>query len=77
MGVNLITRAFSEARKLAGIPDEGAPTFHEIRSLSKRLYDAQGGVDTKALLGHMTDAMAKLYANSRDGAPIKVGVVNK
>lgn len=77
VGVNLITRAFSEARKLAGIPDEGAPTFHEIRSLSKRLYDAQGGVDTKALLGHMTDAMAKLYANSRDGAPIKVGVVNK
>lgn len=72
VGVNLITRAFSEARKLAGIDDEAAPTFHEIRSLSKRLYDSQGGVDTKALLGHMTDAMAKLYANSRDGAPIVV-----
>jgi enterobacteria phage integrase len=74
IGVNLITRAFTEARKLAGIPDESAPTFHESRSLSKRLYDSQGGVDTKALLGHMTDAMAKLYANSRDGAPIRVQV---
>jgi hypothetical protein len=77
VGVNLITRAFSEARKLAGIEDEAAPTFHEIRSLSKRLYDSQGGVDTKALLGHMTDAMAKLYANSRDGAPIRVQVNTK
>jgi enterobacteria phage integrase len=77
VGVNLITRAFTEARKLAGIPDESAPTFHEIRSLSKRLYDSQGGVDTKALLGHTTDAMAKLYANSRDGAPIRVQVNTK
>jgi enterobacteria phage integrase len=25
----------------------------------------QGGVDTKALLGHKTDAIADLYANSR------------
>jgi hypothetical protein len=32
-----ISKAFTLARTLAGIPDEGAPTFHEIRSLSKRL----------------------------------------
>lgn len=81
VGVNLITRSFTEARKLAGIPDvlpdgKEAPTFHEIRSLSKRLYDAEGNVDTKALLGHATDAMAKLYANTRDMAPIVVRVVN-
>ena len=66
-----ISHAFTEARKLAGIPDEGAPTFHELRSLCKRLYEAQGGVDTKALLGHATEKMSALYADSR-GAEVKV-----
>lgn len=76
VGKALMTRAFSEARKLAGIADEtdgkGAPTFHELRSLSKRLHDAQGDVDTKVLLGHMTDAMSELYKRTRDAAPIRV-----
>jgi integrase len=67
-----ISHAFTEARKLAGIPDEGAPTFHEIRSLAKRLYTAQGGVDTKALLGHATERMSDLYANPRGVEPIRV-----
>lgn len=69
-----ISAAFSEARTLAEIPPEGAPTFHEIRSLSKRLYMEQGGVDTKALLGHMSDVTADLYANSRGLEPIKVKI---
>lgn len=77
VGVNLITTAFTEARKLAAIPDAKAPTFHEIRSLAKRLYDAEGRVDTKTLLGHMTEAMAKLYASTRDRAPVEVRVINK
>ena len=48
------------------LPDgKGAPTFHEIRSLSKRLYDEQGNVDTKALLGHRTEKMGALYADPR------------
>lgn len=68
-----ISKAFSQARVLAGIPDEiagkGAPTFHEIRSLAKRLYSKQGGVDTKTLLGHSTDEMAELYLDERDGDP--------
>jgi integrase len=65
---------FSEARDLAGITGENAPTFHEIRSLSKRLYLDQGGVDTKALLGHSDDQTAELYANSRGLEPIKVKI---
>ncbi|SOY65648.1 conserved hypothetical protein [Cupriavidus phytorum] len=69
-----LSTAFTDARKLAKIPDEGAPTFHEIRSLSKRLYDAQGNVDTKALLGHLTEKMASLYANPRGVEAIKVRV---
>jgi len=67
-----ISHAFTEARQLAQIPSEGAPTFHEIRSLCKRLYDEQGGVDTKALLAHKDEKSAALYADTRDNAPIVV-----
>jgi len=69
-----ISRAFTEARVLAGIADEAAPTLHEIRSLSKRLYDAQGDVDTRALLGHKTEKMSDLYSDLRGIAPIQVRV---
>jgi len=69
-----ISHAFTEARKLAGIQDECAPTFHEIRSLCKRLYDAQGNVDTRALLGHATERMADLYANPRGIEPVRIRV---
>jgi integrase len=77
--VNALSRAFTTARKLAGIPGvmpdgKGAPTFHEIRSLSKRLYLKQGGVDTKALLGHATDSSANLYADPRGVEHIRVRV---
>lgn len=69
-----ISEKFTDARRLAGIPDGNAPTFHEIRSLAKRLYLDQGNVDTKALLGHMSDTSADLYANPRDVEPLKVKV---
>lgn len=74
-----ISHAFTEARKLAGVPDtletgKTAPTFHEIRSLAKRLYDAQGNVDTKALLGHADDKTAAIYADLRGIAPTRVRV---
>ena len=72
-----ISRAFTEARKLAGIPDKGAPTFHELRSLCKRLYTEQGNVDTKALLGHATERMSDLYANPRGVEAIRVNVNGK
>jgi integrase len=77
--VNNLSRSFTDARILAGIPDigadgKGAPTFHEIRSLAKRLYTKQGGVDTKALLGHSTDKAADLYADPRGVEHIRVRV---
>ncbi|WP_279608207.1 tyrosine-type recombinase/integrase [Burkholderia gladioli] len=74
VGLAIISAAFARARKKAGIPDENAPSFHEIRSLSKRLYDKQGNVDTKALLGHMSDSSAKTYADARGIEPIRVKV---
>jgi enterobacteria phage integrase len=67
-----ISAAFTQARKLAGIPDEGCPTMHEQRSLCKRLYEAQGGVDTLALLGHAGEKMGALYADSRGAEPVRV-----
>lgn len=67
-----MSHSFAAARELAGITGEHPPTWHEIRSLSKRLYLEQGNVDTKALLGHKTERMSELYADPRGSAPIRV-----
>lgn len=40
------------------------PSFHEIRSLSERLYREQG-VNTQTLLGHKIASMTELYNNDR------------
>ncbi len=40
------------------------PSFHELRSLSARLYRAQG-VDAQALLGHTKAGMTEIYENDR------------
>ncbi|WP_446718889.1 tyrosine-type recombinase/integrase [Gilliamella sp. ESL0250] len=40
------------------------PSFHEIRSLSERLYRAQG-IDTMNLLGHKSQQMTDRYNDSR------------
>ncbi|RQM44483.1 hypothetical protein EHZ19_28355 [Paraburkholderia bannensis] len=69
-----ISTRFARARRLAGIKAKGAPSFHEIRSLSKRLYLEQGNVDTKALLGHKSDTTADLYADGRGIEPMKVRI---
>lgn len=67
-----MSHAFADARELAGIKGANPPTWHEIRSLSKRLYLEQGDVDTKALLGHRTERMSDLYADPRGSAPVRV-----
>lgn len=75
--VDTISEAFTAARKAAkidGADGKEPPTFHEIRSLAKRLYKAQGGVDTKTLLGHSTEAMSELYEDARDETPIEVQI---
>lgn len=68
-----LTREFGEAVAALGIDwgENTPPSLHEIRSLSKRLYKLQGGVDTKDLLGHKTDAMSELYEDAR-GAEYKL-----
>ena len=77
--VDTISASFTAARRLAGIPDvlrDGtlAPTFHEIRSLAKREYVKQGGVDTLALLGHTDEKTGQIYADGRGVEPVMVKV---
>jgi integrase len=74
--VDRITKDFTAAIEALGIDWAGAepPTFHEIRSLSKRLYKAQGNVDTKDLLGHKTEQMSDLYADARGAEYVLVSI---
>lgn len=77
--VDRMSHAFTEARRLAGIPDvlpngQGAPTLHEVRSLAKRLYEEQGDVDTVLLLGHTDKRTAKRYADPRGAHPVRVQI---
>jgi len=49
-----------------------SPTFHEIRSLSGRLY-ADQGINAQALLGHKDTKTTSLYLDSRGTEWISVG----
>lgn len=70
MALSTLTMRFTDYVVKALGEGENLPTFHELRSLCKRAYQAQGGVDTKALLGHLADSSADLYENNR-GAEFK------
>jgi integrase len=74
-----ISKAFTAARVLAGVPDvdadgKSAVTFHELRSLAARLYKEQGGVDVQALLGHTAPEMTAKYQDARGVEPTRVRV---
>lgn len=66
VSANSITTTFKKARNRTGItwPEGKAPTFHEQRSLSERLYEAQG-VDTQKLLGHKSPQQTAKYHDDR------------
>lgn len=61
-----LTTSFKKARNKCGIEwKKGtAPTFHEQRSLSERLYEAQG-IDTQKLLGHKSPQQTAKYHDDR------------
>jgi enterobacteria phage integrase len=69
-----VTDVFSEEIAALGIDwvDKTPPTFHEIRSLAKRMYQKQGNVDTKQLLGHRSDEAAELYGDARGAEWVRV-----
>lgn len=75
MHVDKITRVFSAELAALGLAwgDKEPPTFHEIRSLSERLYKAQGNVNTQELLGHKDPRTTALYHDGR-GEWVRVGI---
>lgn len=75
ISLSSISQRFTEYVVKALGEGENLPTFHELRSLCKRLYIEQGGIDTKALLGHLADSSASLYENNRGAEFKKVKIV--
>lgn len=77
--IDTLSHRFAEAVERLGIDwgEKTRPTFHEIRSLSERLYAAQGGINTQKLLGHTEAATTALYHDSRgsEWTLIKLGEV--
>jgi len=73
-----ISKGFAKARTKAGITwQEGKepPTFHEIRSLAERLYEKEYGRPfAQKLLGHKSEKMTSMYADSRGSDWLDVGV---
>lgn len=62
-----ISRAFAAARKAVGIKTEAGrkpATFHELRSLGIRLYQAQG-MDPQVLAGHKDASTTAVYKDDR------------
>lgn len=60
-----LSARFEECRKVVLPSSDGIPaSLHECRSLSERLYRAQG-VDTRVLLGHKHQAMTDVYNDDR------------
>ncbi len=74
--IDTISNRFAETIAALGIDwgDKEPPTFHEIRSLSERLYSAQGNVNTQDLLGHKRPSTTALYHDSRGAEWIMVNV---
>ncbi|MBL1293051.1 MAG: tyrosine-type recombinase/integrase [Thiotrichales bacterium] len=70
---NTISKSFKHARDASGIiwPGKTPPTYHELRSLSERLYKAQG-VNTTNLLGHKHNKTTAIYHDARAAEWLKI-----
>lgn len=74
--LDTLSSSFAEARnkaaaKLGITLSRHPPSFHEQRSLSARLHDAEGR-DAQKLLGHRSASMTALYKDSRGAEWIDV-----
>jgi len=67
-----ISKGFKDARNRSGLKWEHPPSFHELRSLSGRLY-ADQGVDAQLLLGHKDAKTTALYLDDKGAEWISVG----
>jgi integrase len=75
MHVDMITRVFKAELSKLGLDWGGKhpPTPHEVRSLSARLYKAEGRVNPQELLGHKDPATTAIYTDGR-GEWVRVGI---
>lgn len=75
INIETITNTFTAELAKLGLDwaDKNPPTFHEIRSLSGRLYKAQGNVNPQELYGHRDPRTTATYIDGR-GEWLKVGV---
>ncbi|WP_074168097.1 tyrosine-type recombinase/integrase [Candidatus Arsenophonus triatominarum] len=72
--VTRISNEFAKFRDKAKLAWEGSPpTFHEIRSLSARLYTEKNGSEfTRKLLGHKSAEMTAKYQDDRNNSWIEI-----
>jgi len=71
--IDTLSRRFGETVAASGLswaPKE-PPTFHEIRSLSERLYSEQG-INTQELLGHKDPETTALYHDNRGAEWVRI-----
>lgn len=75
VNIATITNTFTSELAKLGLDwgDKTPPTFHEIRSLSGRLYKAQGNVSPTELYGHRDPATTAIYLDER-GEWVRVGI---
>jgi integrase len=69
-----MARGFAKARELSGITwEKEPPSFHELRSLSARLYTEEKGTEfAQRLLGHKSLVMTAKYQDNRGSEWVKV-----
>lgn len=68
-----MARGFAKARELSGITwEKEPPSFHELRSLSARLYTEEKGTEfAQRLLGHKSLVMTAKYQDNRGSEWVK------
>lgn len=73
-----LSRAFADARELAGVDGPNPPTFHEIRSLGGALLRAAGWTveQVQALMAHGSEAMTQHYLEGHEApwTEVRTGV---
>nr|WP_246494762.1 tyrosine-type recombinase/integrase [Brenneria izadpanahii] len=67
LNADSITKAFVKALKATDLVyGKSPPSFHEIRSLASRLYEAEYGKEfAQKLLGHKSAKMTEKYLDTR------------
>ena len=68
--IDTISKRFAELRDSIGMGTT-PPTFHEIRSLSLRLY-AEQGINAQTLAGHTDPATTAIYTDTRGSEWVRV-----